>query len=92
MIDVLIFPTNVYLMLLNALISMVQIVIEIKQIKSDGWTYLSQVYNYLDLGGNIAVVLTGFNYVAYGSEFFMSENRKAILIFAIIGLGLRALT
>ena len=79
-------------MLFNALVSIVQIVIEIKQIKSDGWNYLSQVYNYLDLGGNIAVVLTGYNYFAYGSEFFKSETRKGILIFAIIGLGLRALT
>ena len=92
MIDVLVFPKNLYLMLFNAIVSMVQIVIEVKQIKNDGWEYLSQVYNYLDLGGNIAIVLTAFNYAAYGDEFFKSESRKAILIFAIIGLGLRALT
>ena len=87
-----VFPNSMWLMLFNTLISSVQIAVEMKQIRIDGWNYLSHAYNYLDVGGNIAIMLTGFNYVAYTTEFYKSENRKAILIFGIIGLGLRALS
>ena len=80
------------MMLMNAVFSAIVVCLEIRQLWLTGFSYFLSPYNYLDVGGNIAMIFIVFERYFMGIKMFDSKAHKIILVYAFIGVGLRAFT
>jgi len=68
------------------------ILLECRQMFSQGILYFKEAYNYLDIMAYVFVIETGLSVFLEGEEAYKEESRKLVLIMSILMLGLRALS
>lgn len=87
------FPFHKNLLYANAIFSIIMILLECRQVKSQGIKeYFGHAYNYLDIVANAFIITTAYNRHRCGEDLYKSDNRKMILTIGILLSGLRALT
>lgn len=76
----------------NAVYSMLFLLLEFRQMINHKLDYLTEPYNYFDIGGNVLIVITAINRRNHGPQFFELESHKNILIVGLLLIGLRSYT
>lgn len=92
--SVVMFPTFNAMFLMNAGISALFILNEFRQFTREGYKkYFSEVFNYLDLVGQVLIIVSAIDLsLSNGEDFYESQKNIRILVIGIALAGLRALS
>lgn len=84
-------PVSELMFTINAVVALLLILNESRQICKEGTEYFSEPFNYLDLSGNIFVIISIINLKRVpGEAFYDDSSCKRCLIGAVLLVGLRA--
>lgn len=88
---VMFFPESQTFFNINAFFSGAMILNESRQVLTDGFSYFSEAFNYLDITGNVFIIISAFNLSAKpGEKFYKDTHCNRDLIIGILLVGLRA--
>ena len=92
--SVVMFPTLNEMFLINAGIAGLFLINEFRQLMREGFTqYFSEVFNYLDLVGQVLIIVSATDLsLSNGEDFYESPKNIRILVLGILLAGLRALS
>ena len=86
-------PTNKTLLMINAIISSCFILNESRQLVVDKLDYFKEPFNYMDIGGNICIIVSAISIQSdKGYEFYADKSLSRYLILGVMLIGLRAVS
>ena len=76
----------------NATFSLIKLLIEIIKMYSGGKKYFCRPWSYVDVLGNLAIVITGYFRKKHGIMLYNSPLRKGLIVFGLICIGFKAVS